>query len=472
MKKNKYLIIALSILLTSCDNSVPEEDYNKLEQSYCVASNEIDTHVMTTGSSQDISGYTFDYNDKVYTFDSADIDYIHYSITTNILYGPEHTWDWNDYYSEYTEEQSKNYKYIYDGNIDVKGNKTDVGCILDGTIITFLLSGNYQIIVNVMFNDDQCISVDLGYWYVYDPETIIYINNENDFMNISLDGGFYYLNADLDFKGIDFKPITFTGPGLNQFLLINPEKHVIKNITINQNNIEYVGIFLTLAPGYIDGLIIDNLNINVTGDTKDFEDNFHPIVTGGLIGFIGPGFDHSIIKDCHITGNINAENVNAVGGLIGTIDDYYFRFIIDPPFRMINCSFNGNITHTVSENYTDLSKIDLSTGGLVGYIGREGYFMGLSMSPSRYKRRLKGDSFNYPTNNVNAKIKGPKYVGGFGGLLYREGWISNSLDPSIPYFNYNFDNVTFEGELESTENYTTDDFFFFFLFEEIIDNVY
>ena len=98
--------------------------------------------------------------------------------------------------------------------------------------------------------------------------------------------------------------------------------------------------------------------------------------------------------------------------------------------------------------------------------------MGLSMSPSRYKRRLKGDSFNYPTNNVNAKIKGPKYVGGFCGLLYREGWISNSLDPSIPYFNYNFDNVTFEGELESAGNYETDDFFKENLFGEIIDNVY
>lgn len=461
MKKNKYLIIALSVLLTSCDNSVPEEDYNKLEQSHCVASNEIDTHVMTTGSSQDISGYTFDYNDKVYTFDSSDIDYIHYSITTNILYGSEDAWDW----SEYTEEQSKNYKYIYDGNIDVKGNKTDDGCILDGTIITFLLSGNYQIIVDVMFNDDQCISVDLGKWYVYDPETIIYINNENDFMNISLDG-FYYLNADLNFKGIDFKTITYRNPEpiMNQFLLINPENHVIKNITINQNNIHWGGIFRTLDRGYIDGLIIDNLNINISGDTT--YDDTNPNVVGGLIGYIGP-FDYSIIKDCHVTGNINAENVHAVGGLIGQIGDYYFRFIDNPPFRMINCSFKGNITHTVSENYTDLSEI-ISTGGLVGYIDRNGFNMP-SFTP---KRRLKGDSFNYPTTNVNAKIKGPKYVGGFCGLLSRSGWIRDSLDPSIPYFNYNFDNVTFEGELESTGNYTTDDFFKENLFGEIIDNVY
>lgn len=464
MKKNKYLIIALSVLLTSCDNSVPEEDYNKLEMSYCVASNELDTHVMTTGSSQDISGYTFDYNDKVYTFDSADIDYIHYSIVTKILYGLEDTWDW----SEYTEEQSKNYKYIYDGNIDVKGNKTDDGCILDGTIITFLLSGNYQIIVDVMFNDDQCISVDLGYWYVYDPETIIYINNENDFMNISLDG-FYYLNADLDFKGIDLKTITYRNPEpiMNQFLLINPENHVIKNITINQNNIHRGGVFETLSHGYIDGLIINNLNINVSGDTT--YDDMNPNAVGGLIGsieYIGSG-NNSIVKDCHITGNINAENVQVVGGLIGEIQDYSFRFIDDPPFRMINCSFNGNITHTVSENYTDLSEI-ISTGGLVGYIDRGGFYV----TSFSHKRRLKGDTFNYPTTNVNAKIKGPKYVGGFCGLLYREGWISNSLDPSIPYFNYNFDNVTFEGELESTGNYTTDDFFKENLFGEIIDNVY
>lgn len=134
---------------------------------------------------------------------------------------------------------------------------------------------------------------------------------------------------------------------------------------------------------------------------------------------------------------------------------------------MINCSFNGNITHTVSENYTDLSEI-ISTGGLIGYIDRNGFNMP-SITP---KRRLKGDSFNYPTNNVNAKIKGPKYVGGFCGLLLRSGWIRDSLDPSIPYFNYNFDNVTFEGELESTGNYTTDDFFKENLFGEIIDNVY
>ena len=423
MKKMRYLSLAIcSLLLTSCSNSIPYEEMNNFYGFKCVNLNEWDTHVLTVNSSYDLSEGTFDYNNKAYAFDSDDIDYIHYTVYAGVLKTRE-----NDTFLptreeilDYTEEQRKEHKFTYDGSIDVKsvtGDFTYVvdgsdiylefGYILDGPIINFLLAGEYHIIADVAFNDEQ---------YRY-----------------------YYLNADLDFEGIDFKTIFHyhSDRKYDRFLLINPDDHVIKNITINEGE----GIFLDLYSGLVDGLIIDNLNINVLDDNDQRESR-----VGGLFSYIA---DSAILKNCHITGNINATNIDYVGGLVGISYMDEIAYINYPNYRLINCSFNGNINHTFSDSETDLSRANIATGGLVGIVDIT--YTDVYISDNRYK--MKGNLINYPKSSVSAQIVGPQYVGGLCGIVYI-GDIINSLEEI--YFDYNFDAFNFNGELKSTSGYKTD----------------
>ena len=474
MKKMRYLALAIcSLLLTSCSNSIPYEEMNNFET--LINLNEWDTHVLTVNSSYDLSEGTFDYNNKVYSFDSDEIDYIHYTVYAGVLKTRE-----NDTFLptreeilDYTEEQRKEHKFTYDGSIDVKSVTGDFiyivdgsdiylefGYILDGPIINFLLAGEYHIIADVAFNDEQYISVDLGYYYVYDPETITYINTIDDFMDINTYGGYYYLNADLDFEGIDFKTIFHyhSDRKYNKFLFINPDNHVIKNITINEVYTEddsisnWCGIFF-YVDGYMDGLIIDNLNITY----KYIAD-----IDLGVVGGIAHSCSlNSIFKNCHINGNIEAINCDSVGGLIGFMYNSSMTSKDCPPYSLINCSFNGIINHTLTDNYSADGFTFLSTGGLVGYNER---FWG-SESLTR-RKRMKGETINYPFCSVVANIVGPKYVGGFGGYVWNNdisfltehGYYDSTLRLS-KYFDYHFDNFDFSGVLNSANGYETGNLF-------------
>ena len=452
MKKMRYLAVAIcSLLLTSCSNSIPYEELNNFV-------NEWDTHVLTVNSSYDLSEGTFDYNNKVYSFDSADIDYIHYYIDDNILQktiGDEESPS-DEYILEYTEEQKKQHDYIYDGDIEVKKVEDEVeeekGYILDGPIVTFLFSGQYNIIADVSFEDGRYVSIDLGYYYVYDPETITYINTIDDFMDINTYGGYYYLNADLDFEGIDFKPLN-NGMGrskYNKFLFINPDNHVIKNITINEVYTEddsisnWCGIFF-YVDGYMDGLIIDNLNITY----KYIAD-----IDLGVVGGIAHSCSlNSIFKNCHINGNIEAINCDSVGGLLGMVNMYGANLSFCLPYLFMNCSFTGNIDHTITDNYL-VDKIKyISTGGLVGIINRS-----VENTCFDYERLFK-EHIIYPDSNINAHIEGPKYVGGFSGSVTRRNYSDHELKGDESYFDYNFDNFELKGSVVSKNEYDTSDVF-------------
>ena len=438
MKKMRYLALAIcSLLLTSCSNSIPREEMNNFET--LINLNEWDTHVLTVNSSYDLSEGTFNYNNKVYSFDSDEIDYIHYTIYAGVLKTRE-----NDTFLptreeilDYTEEQRKEHKFTYDGSIDVKSvtggylivNGSDVyvefGYILDGPIINFLLAGEYHIIADVAFNDEQYISVDLGY---------------------------YYLNADLDFEGIDFKPLN-NGMGrskYNKFLFINPDNHVIKNITINEVYTEddsisnWCGIFF-YVDGYMDGLIIDNLNITY----KYIAD-----IDLGVVGGIAHSCSlNSIFKNCHINGNIEAINCDSVGGLLGMVNMYGANSSFCLPYLFMNCSFTGNIDHTITDNYL-VDKIKyISTGGLIGIINRS-----VENTCFDYERLFK-EHIIYPDSNINAHIEGPKYVGGFSGSVTRRNYSDYELKGDKSYFDYNFDNFEFMGSVVSKNEYDTSDVF-------------
>ena len=470
MKKMRYLALAIcSLLLTSCSNSIPYEEMNNFET--LINLNEWDTHVLTVNSLYDLSKGTFDYNNKVYSFDSDEIDYIHYYIDDNILQktiGDEESPS-DEYILEYTEEQKNQHDYIYDGDIEVKKVEDEVeeekGYILDGPIVTFLFSGQYNIIADVSFEDGRYVSIDLGYYYVYDPETITYINTIDDFMDINTYGGYYYLNADLDFEGIDFKTLN-NGMGESdyndQFILINPNGYTIRNITINEeyediSSAKSCGIFMSIGDyGYVDGLIVDNLNIIYK--INELKTSRVPSVVGSIVAASG---NMNMFKNCHINGNIEAINCDSVGGLIGFMYNSSMTSKDCPPYSLINCSFNGIINHTLTDNYSADGFTFLSTGGLVGYNER---FWG-SESLTR-RKRMKGETINYPFCSVVANIVGPKYVGGFGGYVWNNdisfltehGYYDSTLRLS-KYFDYHFDNFDFSGVLNSANGYETGNLF-------------
>ena len=136
--------------------------------------------------------------------------------------------------------------------------------------------------------------------------------------------GFYYLNQEISHNGLISGISYFSG------ILINPNKYIIKNLTLKSDS----ALIGKATNAYIDGLIFENLKI--TGiDNEETVSEF----TAGLIGEAHTSF----ISNIHITGEVSKGTY--VGGIIG----YSYKT------SLINSSFTGKVS---GGKYT---------GGLVGY---------------------------------------------------------------------------------------------------------
>lgn len=167
-------------------------------------------------------------------------------------------------------------------------------------------------------NKDMVTTVLLYYIIVIDLTSPMMrpINSNGDLINLIVQNpsGCYYLNRDLDFTYFTaMEPIPYF-----EGILINPDKHVIKNLTITSTR--DCGLFKTIEGAYIDGLIIDN--INITGDLNSLS------CTAGLAGEVY----NSYISNIHITGEI--KNGNHAGGIVGVLNNS----------ALVNSSFKGKVT--------------------------------------------------------------------------------------------------------------------------------
>jgi hypothetical protein len=102
--------------------------------------------------------------------------------------------------------------------------------------------------------------------------------------------------ADIDMIGVDWVPIrTFVGK-------FDGNGYVIRNLTINQPDIENVGLF-----GHNNGLIrnVELLDATVIGRN----------ITGSLVGF-----NSGIVENSKVTGNSRVEGTVNVGGLVGYVE--------------------------------------------------------------------------------------------------------------------------------------------------------
>lgn len=285
------------------------------------------------------------------------------------------------YYDEYLIEETDNYIYNY---------KTE-------TLIP-KKTGNYYVGIELIDNKrKKIVHTSIIRIFCYDINQMTEINNVDDLYKINNNpDGHYILNNNIDLmKENSFEPLckiaeqkSFTG------VLINPYNYVIKNLNINsslendQDNRKHVsaGLFNSLSNAYIDNIIIENIDINLS-------DNDNIIATvGGLSAYCS----ESLITNCKITGKLSSNNY--IGGIFGTCDFSSVK----------NCIFNGNITQI-----NNINKI--------GYAG--GLFGSLMLNLSEEENR-----FIVENNIVNANIISDGDCGEIAGKIRGDGCRNNVLN--------------------------------------------
>ena len=221
--------------------------------------------------------------------------------------------------------------------------------------------------------------------YCYDENKITKINTVEDFININNNlEGEYLLNNNLDFSSIDnFQSIGYisedkeiTHPFMG--VIINPYKYIISNINIKEqkeNQYHSYGLFNATRDAYINGLIVENLNVDMPIKNK----SWHTTV-GGLVGKL----DYTTIVNCSINGIV--KGIGYVGGIVGEL--YYSK--------MINCVFLGKVIN-----------IDGCAGGLAGSYWLNTY------------------SIDVRKNKVVAEIQATSIAGKITGIIYTDYYNDN-----------------------------------------------
>ena len=189
--------------------------------------------------------------------------------------------------------------------------------------------------------------------YCYNPKTMIKVNDVDSLLNMNNNKkGHYILDNNIDLKDIDnFEPIG-NHPAGNEFsgMFINPNNYVISNLKIETSEEIYKGpyggcnggLFGSVKNAYIDNIILDNVNI----DVSDFNGKGSS-VAGGLIAF---GIN-SLITNCNVEGIIKATRHS--GGIIGSSSNVTIE----------NCEFNGTVFQE-----GPIDEMSYASGGLAGYL--------------------------------------------------------------------------------------------------------
>ncbi len=235
--------------------------------------------------------------------------------------------------------------------------------------------------------------------YVINESTMIEIWTAEDLINMNNNlSGHYILKSDIDLSGITWMPIG--SPSNNHFtgMFVNPDGHVIKNLEIPSHqelskanyNHSYGALFGGLLYAYIDGIILENVFINVT----DYEDDrFYSSAAGITYSMIG-----GMVKNCVVRGTILAQY--KCGGIVVNNNDG----------SIVGCKFEG-IVKTMME----FGEFGAGTGGIVAHSG------------TWYNRGIVSDC------SVIATVVSPDTAGGIIG---------------IHIYNFPIPNCCFKGSLE------------------------
>jgi hypothetical protein len=183
--------------------------------------------------------------------------------------------------------------------------------------------------------------------------------------------GNYILKNDIDLSGIDFEPIG-NSPAGNAFsgMFINLEGYKISNLTITSSENVYLGpyggvcggLFGSIEKSFLYGLILENVNI----DVSDFAGELY-----ATAGAIAAGLNDSIAINIFASGSINGQDI--VGGLYG-FANYSLIY---------NNEFEGTVAGTDKSNNDN----DKHVGGLIGWNGHS------YVEKCHFKGLLKSEGF-------------------------------------------------------------------------------
>ena len=295
-----------------------------------------------------------------------------------------------------------------------------------GNVIAAVNNGRAEIIAHVHrgivgFGGRRYYSISkfrIGEVRVLDEATMTEIWTAQDLADIGNDlGGSFVLRADIDLADWgNWTPIGSHQRG-EEFrgAFINPHEYSISNLTINNSipfvggdiRIFFAGLFAYLRNAFIDGLILENVNIVALHEDGARRDR-------AFVGGIAGAAWQSTILNTSVGGYLAGNH--RVGGIVGYMASS----------EIISCSFNGKIK-------LFCPTISSGVGGIAGGM------YGLYRHPWRWHRTLVADA------TVSADIVSYYKTAPAGGIV----GISHSWLGQYDNVSNSFDiiNSTFEGNL-------------------------
>ncbi len=219
-------------------------------------------------------------------------------------------------------------------------------------------TGEYSIKVECDELDFEVDTTRYEYIPVYTKEQLSKIGS-GETINIDGTNYIYNLNSnyklmnDIDLGEEEWVPIPYEVEGI-----INGDGHKISNLTITNSDemqISEIGLFRSFS-GIIDGITLENVNIDIQTIAEDAETlSGHPCV-GGFVGFMREG----TIKNCTVSGNISAITDN-IGGFVGHSQEEHI-------VKFQNCTNMANVKG--GEKTVDLLEtIEITSSNVGGLIG-------------------------------------------------------------------------------------------------------
>ena len=257
-------------------------------------------------------------------------------------------------------------------------------------MMTVEITDNYQ--------SFECSQYSM-YWAVGENDEY-FIKTVNDLQKLTGSNATYQLKNDIDLAGVNWKPIegfagTLIGNGFT-----------IKNLNIN-TSASNVGFFSTLS-GTVRNINFDNAKITVSGSNENVG-----ILCGQLSG--------SLMK-VSVSGSVDANSCNYVGGVVGNFDPSEGTTITDVENKasVSGAGFVGGIVGHIKETRYSLAFNALKNsgniesagdyvGGIIGYCN--------NYDSSWDPKTTLSDSSN--TGNVS----GNYYVGGIFGYATCYAWM-------------------------------------------------
>lgn len=258
---------------------------------------------------------------------------------------------------------------------------------------------------------------------------------------------YYIQTADIDMSGYDWNPIGIgeKKPFEGKY---NGDNYKIKNLNINSNEIDTIGLFGCCSENsVIKNISIENLEILIDKSSTDYVEQsntggVNAVSVGGIVGRC-----NSVISNCSVSGNIKVLNCNYayVGGIVGlgtVTDSYNYSNIYVLSNRdswnsndgTVHCG--GIVGHTNTVNGTVLRCTNYGTVNAIS-----GDFLYLGGISGEYGTIDK--CINY--GNIQGSTKSFNYWSGFAGKCNVGGIVGATSAETLNSINYG--NVTGYSEI-------------------------